>query len=97
VIMEMRRQSSFCDFFVIMSASSSIRVKAVVDHVEERLRKEGLHARHREGYAEASWVLLDYGFVVIHVFYPETRKYYDLENLWGDVPRRNYVKIHASD
>ena len=92
VIMEMKRRSGLCDYFVVMSASSTVRVKAVVDSIEESLEDEGLRARHKEGYHEALWVLLDYGTVVVHVFHETTRKFYDLENLWGDAPRRTFVK-----
>ena len=92
VIMEMRQRSSLCDFFVVMSASSSVRVKTIADHIEESLRKQGLRARHKEGYQEATWVLLDYGEVIVHIFYHATRKFYALENLWGDAPKREYVQ-----
>ena len=90
VIMELKQRSSLCDFFVVMSAPSTVRVKAIVDHIEETLKKDGHRARHKEGYTEASWVLLDYGQVIVHVFYHETRKFYGLEHLWGDAPKRNY-------
>lgn len=90
--MEMAGRSGLCDFFVVMSAPSSVRVKAIVDHVEESLKREGLAPRVKEGYAEALWVLLDYGDVIVHVFYHEKRKFYDLETLWGDAPRRRFLK-----
>ncbi len=90
VIMELKQRSSFCDFFVVMSAPSTVRVKAIVDHIEDTLKKDGRRTLHKEGYAEASWVLLDYGQVIVHVFYHETRKFYGLEHLWGDAPKRNY-------
>ena len=93
VIMDMNQKATFCDFFIVMSASSSVRVKAIVDHVDEMMKKEhGSRAKHKEGYAEAMWVLLDYGDVVVHVFYDEKRKFYDLENLWGDAPKRHFLK-----
>ncbi len=86
--MAMNRGVSFCDAFVLMSAPSTVRVKAIVDGIDEALSTEGLEARHREGALEARWVLLDYGDVVVHVFHEETRKFYALENLWGGIPRR---------
>ena len=91
-IMEMKQRSAFCDYFVVMSAPSSVRVKAIVDHVEDTLRHKGFKEVHREGYKEALWVLMDYGDVVVHVFYPETRAFYNLENLWGDVHRFHFSK-----
>lgn len=90
VILDMRQKSSLCEYFIVMSAPSSVRVKAIVDRIEESLEREGFRARHREGYADATWVLLDYGNVIVHVFYQATRKFYDLENLWGDAPKRSY-------
>ena len=91
VIMEMNQKSALSDFFVVMSASSTVRVKAIVDSIDESLSDAGERVRHREGYAEASWVLLDYGEVIVHVFHHETRKFYNLENLWGDAPKRHFV------
>ena len=85
-----------CDFFVVMSAPSSVRVKAIVDAIEESLEKEGFRARHKEGHQEALWVLLDYGDVVAHVFYHETRKFYNLERLWGDAPKRHYLSLRET-
>jgi ribosome-associated protein len=90
--MDMKDRSTFCDYFVVMSAPSSVRVKAIVDSIEKAMENEGFRTRHREGYAESAWVLLDYGEVVAHIFYHETRKFYDLENLWGDAPKRSYFK-----
>ncbi len=88
----MAERSGLCDYFVVASAPSSVRVKAIVDHIETSMKKEGLRARVKEGYAEAVWVLLDYGDVIVHVFYHETRKFYDLETLWGDAPKRHFLK-----
>ena len=88
--MEMGEKSSIAGHFVVMSAPSSVRVKAIVEHVEDQLEKAGFRVLHKEGVKEAMWVLLDYGEIVVHVFYHETRKFYSLESLWGDAPRRNF-------
>ena len=90
--MEMGRRTSLCEFFIVMSAPSSVRVKAIVEHIEDALEKKGFRAFHKEGLHEAMWVLLDYGDIIAHVFYHETRKFYSLENLWGDVPKRPFLK-----
>lgn len=87
----MTGKSTFCDYFLVMSAPSTVRVKAIVDHLEESVENNGLRRLHCDGYAEARWVLLDYGEVIVHVFYHETRKFYDLETLWGDAPRRSFT------
>ena len=87
MIMEMRQCSTICEYFILMSAPSTVRVKSIVDHVEEALENEGLRVRHKEGYRDAQWVLMDYGDVVVHVFEEQTRSYYSLEKLWGEAPR----------
>jgi len=92
VVMEMKEKSSIGDYFVVMSAPSSVRVKAIVDHIEDSLEKSGLRVFHKEGLAEALWVLMDYGDILVHVFYHETRKFYSLETLWGDAPRRHFSR-----
>ena len=92
--MEMGEKSSIGDYFVVMSAPSSVRVKAIVDHIEERLEKAGVRTVHKEGLKEALWVLLDFGDVIAHVFYHETRRFYSLETLWGDAPQRTYHGPH---
>lgn len=68
---------------------SSRQVKAVAEAVEERLSKEKIYPSHIEGIPEARWVLMDYGDLVVHIFDEETRRYYELEKLWGDAPRLN--------
>ena len=90
--MEMGKKSAFCEFFVVMSAPSTVRVKAIVDHIEEAVEGKGLWIKHKEGYHDALWVHLDLGEVIAHVFHEETRKYYNLEHLWGDVPKKRFLK-----
>lgn len=92
LILDMTGRSALCDHFVVMSAPSIVRVKAIVDHIEKSLSDEGVRLRHKEGYAEGVWVLLDFGPVIAHVFHEETRRFYRLENLWGDAPRKQYAK-----
>lgn len=80
--------SDVCDYFVIMSASNSRLVDAVVDEIEERVAKTcNEHPFSIEGRDQRNWILMDYGTVIVHVFTPETRDYYRLEKLWGDAPR----------
>ncbi|HWB55326.1 MAG TPA: ribosome silencing factor [Gaiellaceae bacterium] len=87
VILDMRPACSFTDFFVICTGQSSRQAKAVFDEVHERLKHdEGLLPRSVAGQREARWILADYLDVVLHVFTPEAREYYRLEELWGDVP-----------
>jgi ribosome-associated protein len=87
VILDMRPVCSYTDFFVICTGQSPRQTKAIYDEVRERLKKdEGLVPRAVAGEREARWILADYLDVVLHVFTPEAREYYRLEELWGDVP-----------
>jgi len=75
------------DAFVIASASNTRQVKTIVEEVERALAAaDGSRPRSVEGLGDASWVLLDYGDLVVHVFLDETRAYYDLDRLWADAP-----------
>ena len=87
VILDMRPVCSYTDFFVVCTGQNPRQAKAVYDEVRERLkREEGLVPRSAVGEREARWILADYLDVVLHVFTPEAREYYRLEELWGDVP-----------
>ena len=84
--------SGFTDGFVICSGTSDRQTKAIHDAIHQGLKKDhGLLPRRVEGLTEARWILMDYLDVVVHIFTPETRDFYRLETLWGDVPRRTYA------
>lgn len=84
-VLDLTPLSDVCDYFVIMSASNARLVDAVVDEIEERVAKTcGEHPFSIEGRDNRTWILMDYGSVVVHVFTPEARDYYRLERLWGD-------------
>jgi len=68
----------------ICSGRSTTQVKAIADYIQEKLNESGVSPRHREGFREGKWVLLDYADVVIHVFLESERQFYNLERLWGD-------------
>ncbi len=87
VILEVKKISSFTDYFVICSGNSDRQVQAIATHIEEKLGKQGVRPLSTEGKREGRWVLLDYGEVVVHVFYQPVREFYDLERLWSDAPR----------
>ena len=73
------------DYFVICTGTSTTQVKALSDEVEFRLKEQlGLQPNRIEGYASSSWILMDYGNVVVHVFLEDTRAFYSLERLWTD-------------
>lgn len=87
VIIKMRKVSDVCDYFIIASGTSTTHVRALSDHMIEVLGQKGEKPRHIEGQREASWVLIDFGDVVGHVFQNKTRKFYDLERLWAKAPQ----------
>jgi len=86
VVLDLKGISSATDHFVIASGTSDVQVKAIAEHVRDELKKEDVRAEHVEGTQTGRWVLLDYIDFVVHVFHPEAREFYQLENLWGDAP-----------
>jgi ribosome-associated protein len=83
----MRPVCTYTDYFVIATGQNPRQTKAIYDEVHERLKQEERLMPHNvEGVRESSWIIADYIDVVLHVFTPEARTFYDLEDLWGDVP-----------
>lgn len=76
--------SVLADYFIIANGTNDSQVNALVDHVEEELHKAGYSLKQREGQASGSWVLLDFGDIIVHVFDRENRLFYDLERIWKD-------------
>lgn len=76
---------------MVCSSRSIIGVKAIAEEILLRLKEQKVVAHHVEGMIEGTWVLADYGDVVVHVFLDSIRKYYDLESLWGDAPRKDFT------
>lgn len=84
-VLDLREVSSITDYFVICTGSSSTQTKAIADNIEEKLNKDhSLRLLRREGYQHGAWILLDYGSVVVHIFKPEERDFYNIERLWRD-------------
>lgn len=83
----MRKLSNFCDYFVIVSGNSETQVEAIADAVKEGFSEKSIRAVTSSGRRSGSWVLLDYGDVVIHVFEKSLRDYYKLDKLWLDAPK----------
>ena len=96
-IIDLRDVSSVTDFFVICTGRSDVHVRAICDRVEEKLAEENERPVAREGISHARWALLDYGDVVVHVFQPEARRFYDLERLWSHAPRFTSEATSAID
>jgi ribosome-associated protein len=88
VALDLRGIAGYTDFFLICSGGSDRQTKAIHDGIHEGMKKEkDTLPRRVEGLSEARWILMDYLDCVVHVFTPDTRDYYRLEQLWGDVPR----------
>lgn len=87
VALDMRELTSIADAFIICSGRSNRQVTAIAEHVERQLRKQKVKPLGVEGATEGQWVLMDYGHVIIHVFYDSVRQFYDLEGLWTDARR----------
>jgi len=84
VVLDIREVSILAEYFIIASANNSNQLKAMADHVQEKLHELGMHMRHVEGVQSARWILLDFGHIIAHLFCKEEREYYRLERLWGD-------------
>ena len=83
-IIDIAHISTLADYFIIASGSNRSQVQAMADAVDESLGKRGIHAKSTEGYQNATWILLDYGDIVVHLFDEENRLFYDLERIWRD-------------
>mgnify|MGYP000627791972 CR=1 FL=1 len=82
-IIDISGRSIIADYFVIASATSTTQVRALADYVDEKLSKEfGLEPLHRD--SDKKWIAVDYGSVIVHIFYEEMREFYQLERLWSD-------------
>ena len=93
-ILDMRPVCSYTDYFVVCTGGNPRQAKAIYDEVRERLKADERLVPHNvEGTKEATWILADYLDVVLHVFTPDARSYYRLEELWGDVPS---VEVEAA-
>ena len=87
IVLDLRRHSSFTDYFLIASGSGQKQILAIANSVLESLRHMQLRPDHVEGYPRQEWILLDYADFVVHIFTPRMRSFYDLERLWGGARR----------
>lgn len=85
-LLDLRGLSDVTDWFLIANGDSDTHTRAIADNIIDRMREAGFRPAGVEGKASASWILLDYITLVVHVFLPRVRDYYDLERLWGDAP-----------
>ncbi|MBI4846694.1 MAG: ribosome silencing factor [Candidatus Omnitrophica bacterium] len=87
IVLDVRKISNFCDFFVIFTGSSKTHICSIADEIDKEMRLLGVRAHHLEGYKDSQWVVLDYSSVIVHIFDEETRAFYDLEHLWADASK----------
>lgn len=83
-VLKVRDLTVLTDYFVIASGTSTTQVKSLAEEVEFQLEQKEVRVLRAEGYDTKNWILLDYGEVIVHVFYPQARDFYDLEHLWAD-------------
>jgi ribosome-associated protein len=98
ISMDLRKiPEAVADFFVICEAGSTTQVRAIADYVRESVRQEcGEIAYHDEGYGANQWVIVDFVNVVVHIFLPETRKFYKLEEMWSDAASEEHEDVPSS-
>lgn len=89
VILDIGKISSVANYFVIMHGNSNRQVKAIGEHIIEEFKKKDMLPWHVEGngVGDTEWFLIDFGSVIVHIFYRDKREFYGLERLWGDAPR----------
>lgn len=86
-VLDISEITSLGDYFIICTCGSGVQVRACVDEVEEKMEEKGISCAHKEGYSNGSWVLMDYGDIIVHIMQEETRQFYALERLWDDAVR----------
>lgn len=96
MVLDLTGVTPIVDFFVITTATSGRQMRAVAEAVGNMLRGSGAKRIGREGIEGSSWILLDYGDIVLHVFSPEARIQYDLEHLWADAPHVDWKNQPAN-
>ena len=83
-VLKTEKLTTLCDYFVICTGTSSTHIKSLTDEIDKQLSEAGEPPLRREGHRSGSWVLMDFGCVVAHVFTEEAREFYQLERLWSD-------------
>lgn len=97
-VLQVEHLTTLTEYFVICSATSTTQVRALADSVEYHLKYDhDTMPHHVEGFESSSWILLDYGNVLVHIFVPEARQFYNLENLWKDGTRISLKDLGVED
>ncbi len=90
IIIDVRERFPFADYFVIASGTSERHIESLCLFIQEELSPLGIYPEGIEGYPGSRWILMDYGDVILHLFLPDVRRFYDLEGLWIDMPFFKY-------
>ena len=85
-VLDLQGLSNIADCFVIASGKNANQLHAMANEVEQKLYKEGIKLHHSEGYSSGTWILLDFGNLLVHLFNREQREFYGLDHVWGDAP-----------
>lgn len=92
LVLDMRKVTPLYDFFVLVTGGSRRQIHSIAEEVDAAMRTIGEGRRGIEGYESSKWVVQDYGDVIVHVFDPDTRSFYALEELWADAPRLDWER-----
>ena len=92
-ILEVGHLTSITDYFVIANGRNIQSVRSLAEDLEEKLAEEGVETRRKEGERESKWIVLDYAHVIVHIFHPEERKFYNIERLWQDGHQVNLAPV----
>ena len=92
VLLDLRRQWDFADYFVVATGESEPQRRALTEEIAKTLHNVGVSLHHREGSEAGGWVLLDFGDVIVHIFDPEARGFYQLDRLWDAASRVVYIQ-----
>ena len=84
IMIDVRKITTLTDFFVVCTSESEPQSRAITDHINQKMKEEGVKSWHIEGYENLDWVLIDFVNIVVHIFSKETREYYEFERLWAD-------------
>lgn len=84
ILLDISKVSTIGDYFIITSAQSDRQTKAIADEIKMELAEMDIHPKHKEGYNVGKWILLDYGDIIVHVFYEKDREFYNIEGIWKD-------------
>ena len=92
ILLDIRDVTTIADYFVICSGNNRRQIQAISDAIEDQITEQGVSVLHREGIADAGWILLDFGDVIVHIFGPKEREYYRLESLWSEAKTIVYLQ-----